>query len=106
LEDSSRTSWRAASPTDLPLDTSRPRVTRSGATLTCRRGSWSNATGFSYAWQVNGVPHKGANPTLAIGKARNQRSASCNVTATNASGTTTASSAQLRVPRTPAQRYS
>jgi hypothetical protein len=96
--------WRTASPTALPLNTSRPSLTRSGTTLTCKRGSWRHADHFSYAWQVNGVAHKGADPTLAIAKARTQRRVSCTVTASNASGTTTASSAQLRVPRTPARR--
>jgi hypothetical protein len=55
---------------------------------------------------VNGTAQKDANPTLAIGKARKQRSASRSVTASNANGTTTASSAQLRARRTPAQRRS
>ena len=93
----SGTIWWTASPTALPRNTRRPRLTRSGSTLTCRRGSWRNAGRFSYAWRVNGIANKGAKPRLAVGKALHRRSVSCSVTASNAAGTTTASSAQLRV---------
>ena len=91
------TIWRAASPTALPVNASSPSLTRAGSTLTCRRGRWRNARRFSYAWRVNGIAHKGADSTLALGKASERRSVSCSVTASNAAGTTTASSAQLRV---------
>jgi hypothetical protein len=85
--------WRVASPAAFPLNTSRPSVTRSGSTLTCKRGSWRNAERFSYAWRVNGITHKRANPTLPVGAAGVLRSANCSVTASNAVGMTTASSA-------------
>ena len=92
------TLWRTASPTALPLNTSRPTLTRSGRTLHCRRGSWRNALRFSYAWQVNGSPRTGATkPKLTVGQDPERRRVSCSVTASNAAGTTTASSAQLRV---------
>lgn len=91
------TIWRTVTPTALPLNTRRPSVTRFGGTLTCRRGSWRNADRFSYAWRVNGIAHKGANPTLTVGKAGERRSVSCSVTASNAAGTTIAASAHLRV---------
>jgi hypothetical protein len=98
VEDGSNgTIWRTASPAALPHNTSRPSLTRSGGTLTCRRGNWHNADHFSYAWRLNGIVHKGANPTLAVGKAGGRRSANCRVTASNAAGTTTASSAQLHL---------
>jgi len=86
--------WRTASPAALPRDTSRPSVTRLGKTLTCRRGRWRNAERFSYTWRVNGVAHRGAKPTLRIGAARSAR---CGITASNALGTTAASSAPLSV---------
>ena len=70
------TIWRTASPTALPRNTSRPRLTRSGSTLNCRRGSWRNAGRFSYAWRVNGIAHKAAKPTLAVGTAGERRSVS------------------------------
>ena len=90
------TLWRTASPSALPLNTSRPRLTRSGSALTCRRGGWRNAVRFSYAWRVSGVANKAAKPTLAVGKTVTRRTVSCGVTASNAAGTTTAS-AQIYV---------
>jgi hypothetical protein len=94
----SGTLWRTASPTALPLNTSRPRLTRSRSTLTCRRGSWRSAVRFSYAWRVNGRAKQGARkPRLTLGKARKRRSVSCSVTAYNTAGTTTASSAPLHM---------
>ena len=92
-----QTLWRTASPTALPLNTSRPTLTRLGNTLTCRRGSWRNARRFSYAWQVNGMANTDAKPRLAVGKALKRRTVSCSVTASNAAGTTTAASARLNV---------
>jgi hypothetical protein len=89
--------WRTTLPTELPQNSSRPDLTRSDNTLTCRRGSWHNAVTFSYAWRVNGVAKKDAKPTLAMSKARQRRSVSCSVTASNAAGKTTATSAQLHV---------
>ena len=96
--------WRSASPTVLPFNTSRPTLTRSGGTLSCRRGRWRDADRFSYAWRVNGMAKKDAKPRLVLHKARKQRSVSCGVTASNAMGTTTASSAQLHVRRTATNR--
>jgi hypothetical protein len=92
------TVWRTASPTAMPRNTGRPRLTRSGSTLTCRRGNWRNARRLAYAWLVNGIADKGASkPRLTVGKARKRRSVSCSVTASNAAGTTTTSSAQLHL---------
>jgi hypothetical protein len=96
-EDQSGTLCRTASPTALPLNTIRPRLTRSGRTLTCKRGNWRNASRFAYTWRVNGTVKKSARkPRLPVGKAR-KHSVSCSVTASNAAGTTTASSAQIHV---------
>lgn len=89
--------WRTASPGALPLNTSRPSVARSGSRLTCRRGSWRRADRFSYAWRVSGIAHKGVNLTLVVGNGGERRRARCSVTASNPSGTTSASSAQLSV---------
>lgn len=97
-EEDGRTVWQTASPTALPRNTSRPRLTRSDSTLTCKRGSWHNAGRFAYAWLVNGTATKGASrPRLTVGKARKRRTVSCRVTASNAAGTTTASSDQLHL---------
>jgi len=92
-----QTLWRTASPTALPLNTSRPTLTRLGSTLTCRRGGWRNARRFSYTWQVNGKATKDAKPRLAVGTTLRRRSVSCSATASNAAGTTTASSAPRHV---------
>ena len=91
------TLWRTASPSALPANTSRPTLTRSGSTVTCGRGSWLDADRFSYVWRVNRTTERDARPRLALGKASKRRSVSCNVTALNATGTTTASSDQLHV---------
>jgi hypothetical protein len=98
------TLWRAPSPAALPRNTGRPTLTRSGSTLTCRRGSWLNADRFSYAWRVNGTAKKDAKPRLVVRTARKRRSVSCSVTASNTMGTTTASSAPLHVRSTAANR--
>jgi hypothetical protein len=98
------TLWRTASPSALPANTNRPRLTRLGSTLTCGRGSWLNADRFSYVWRVNRTTEKDAKPTLDLGKGSKRRSVSCSATASNAMGTTTASSAQLHVRWTAANR--
>lgn len=92
------TVWRTASPAALPLNTSRPKVTRSGKTLSCRRGRWHNATRFSYAWLVNGTARKTATPTLDLRVARRRHGVTCKVIASNAAGMTTASARSLTVP--------
>ena len=91
------TLWRTASPSALPANTSRPTLTRSGSMLTCDRGGWRNADHFSYGWRVNRTTEKDVRPRLAVGSAPKRRSVSCSVTASNAMGTTTASSDQLHV---------
>lgn len=87
------TIWRTASPATLPVNTRRPTITRSGHTLTCRRGTWRRADHFSYAWRINGITRTDARSTLTIGAARRPRRVSCRVTGSNPDGTTTASSA-------------
>lgn len=84
--------WRTVSPVSLPSNTRRPTLTRSASTLTCRRGRWSNARGLSYAWSVNGVMTRATTPRLTVGGAR-RRTVTCSVTASNAAGATTATSA-------------
>jgi hypothetical protein len=91
------TIWRTASPTALPLNTSGPSLARSGSTLTCMRGRWRSAVKFSYEWRVNGTTKEDVNPRLTFGKTRKRRSVSCSVTASDAAGTTTASSAPLHM---------
>jgi hypothetical protein len=87
--------WRTASPAALPVNTTRPTLTRSRNTLRCRRGTWRGAIRFAYTWQVNGIPNADTKASLVLGRSRTQRRVTCSVTAANATGTTTASSAQL-----------
>jgi hypothetical protein len=76
-----------------PVDTVRPAVKRSGATLTCNRGRWRNATSFAYAWSVNGKIRAGAtDETLAVTSTLKGHHVTCRVTAYNAGGKATASS--------------
>ena len=74
-----------------------PGVTQSGRTLTCVQGRWGDTVSLSYQWRVNRMTEEDAKPRLVLGKGRKRRTVSCSVTASNAMGTTTASSAQLHV---------
>jgi hypothetical protein len=89
--------WQAASPTALPRNMIGPGVTQSGRTLTCVQGRWGDTVSLSYQWRVNRMTEEDAKPGLVLGKGRKRRTVSCSVTASNAVGTTTASSAQLHV---------
>jgi hypothetical protein len=95
--------WKTPSPTQppplaKPIDTKRPSLTRSGNTLTCKRGTWRNASRYSYGWLVNGRAKKGASkPNLAVTKGLKRHNVACTVTASNAAGHTTASSAAFHV---------
>jgi len=88
---------RAPSPALLPFNSTRPTLSRIGSTLSCRLGRWRNADRFSYAWRVNGSAKADATPRLALPTSRKRRNVSCSVTAANALGATTASSAQLHM---------
>src|SRR5581483_10413082 len=93
---------RAPSPALLPFNSTRPTLSRIGSTLSCRLGRWRNADRFSYAWRVNGSAKADATPRLALPTSRKRRNVSCSVTAANALGATTASSAQLHLRPTAA----
>lgn len=81
-----------------PVNTARPSIRRSGRTLTCVRGGWTDASSYSYAWLVNGRAKHGARKRkLAITKALKDRAVVCRVTASNSVGKTTASSRPKRV---------
>jgi hypothetical protein len=85
--------WRTASPAALPRNVSGPRVTHSGTTLTCVRGSWLNAAKFSFGWWVNGRKAKATKSRLVLARSPARRSVNCSVIASNPTGSTTASSA-------------
>jgi hypothetical protein len=81
-----------------PVDIRRPTVKQSGKTLTCSPGSWTGASSYAYAWLVSGRVKRGARKRkLAVTSTLEHRSVACRVTATNAAGTTSASSRALRV---------
>ena len=81
-------------PIPKPANTRRPTVTRSGERLTCRPGVWSGApTGYAYAWFVSGRAKTGAHArTLRISRVLRGHRLQCGVTASNATGRTTARS--------------
>jgi hypothetical protein len=77
-----------------PAATARPRVTRSGRRLSCRRGTWSQSpTSYRYTW---GVVHRrgvaGRRSTLAVTSRLRGHRVECSVTATNSAGSATATS--------------
>lgn len=94
---STPTTVTLAAPTNSTLPVASGSTT-SGSTLTCSTGSWtSSPTGYTYAWTANGTPIGGATAssyviTQAVGTALR-----CVVTATNAGGSTSATSSPVSV---------
>jgi hypothetical protein len=90
-----------AAPTAIakPAATRRPRVARSGSTLRCSRGGWSNdPSAYAYRWLVNGKARKGAHSaTLAVTRRLRGHKVQCSVRASNAAGAATAVSAPFKV---------
>jgi hypothetical protein len=86
-------------PTPKPANTKRPTITRSGGRLTCRSGAWSGApTRYAYGWFVSGRAKTGAHArTLNISRGLRGHRLRCGVTASNATGATTARSNSYRV---------
>ena len=75
-----------------------------GQTLNCSPGSWSASPTptFSYQWQSDGAPIAGAtNSTHVVQAADQNRTLSCEVTATNSAGHTSAASAGLTILASP-----
>jgi hypothetical protein len=74
-------------------------VRRSGRTLICNRGRWSNSPShYSYGWLVNGKAKKGASgQKLRLKRKLRGRRVQCTVTASNAAGVTKAASRHLRI---------
>jgi hypothetical protein len=82
-----------------PVVTARPRVTRAGGVLRCARGSWSgHPVAYAYHWLVVHRPGvAGHGQTLAVTRSLRGRTVACSVTATNAGGSTSATSAGFKV---------
>ena len=68
-----------------------PNVSQSGSELTCTMGIWSGEpTSYAYAWQLDGAPAGTDSNVYAVGVDDVGKSATCTVTATNASGSASA----------------
>jgi hypothetical protein len=82
-----------------PVNTVKPRVSRSGKRLSCSSGTWTNSpTGFTYGWMVNGRLKSGAHGRrLGVSHSVKGRRVRCVVTASNAAGAATAFSRSYRV---------
>lgn len=80
-----------------PVNTVLPAVTGSaitGQTLTCSQGTWVNSpSGYAYQWKRNGVAISGQTATTKLLVMADEGQAiTCTVTATNADGSTSATS--------------
>ena len=81
-----------------PVAVRAPWITRSGHTLTCHAGTWSNKpTRLSYRWYVKGRTKMVASRSrLIVHPSLRGRMIACRVTARNAAGHKTASSRAVR----------
>jgi hypothetical protein len=95
----STTITAATSPPAKPVNTTKPRVTRSRDTLHCSPGQWTNApVSYSYRWLVAGKVKRGAHGrTLGAAHKLRGHAVRCTVTASNSAGSATATSAALAV---------
>ena len=93
-------------PAVKPADSSPPQISgtpSSGKTLSCSDGVWTGKpTGYAYEWAVDGTPIAGAiTSTYRVQTADEGTTLTCAVTATNAAGSTAATSrgVLVAVPR-------
>lgn len=89
-----------ASGPSAPVNTVAPAISGTatqGQTVTCSQGTWTNSpTSFAYAWSRDGSPIAGAtSATYVIQAADVAHNLTCTVTATNAGGSGTATSAAV-----------
>ena len=74
-----------------PVNVTLPAVTQAADTLSCTMGTWDGVpTSYAYQWQLDGTDITGGTATLPVVAADAGKSATCVVTATNASGSTAA----------------
>jgi hypothetical protein len=93
----------ATAPAGPPVSSGAPTITgkpAAGQTLTCSQGTWTNSpTGFTYQWFDNGTPLAGATAaTYTVTTLEEGTALTCAVTATNAAGAATATSAAVQIP--------
>lgn len=84
-----------------PVNTVAPQITgeaRTGQTLTCTSGTWTDATSYSYAWKRGAATVAGqTTTTYAVSAADEGSRLQCVVTATGLGGTSTVASAQTAI---------
>ncbi len=90
--------------TTKPTSSAAPTITGStsvGSVLTCSQGSWTgNPASFAYRWLRNGSAIAGQTAsTYTVQSADLGTGISCEVTATNAAGSTGATSSTLQIPK-------
>jgi len=90
-------------PAGSPANTVLPAITGStsvGSTLTCSQGTWTNSpTGYTYQWLRAGTNISGAtSSTYVVASADQGFTLTCTVTASNASGSGTATSSGVNIP--------
>ena len=92
-----------------PVNSGAPSIAasaRTGDTLTCDPGTWSNSPSFAFAWLRDGTPITGATAnTYVVTAADVGRSIVCRVTASNSGGSASADSNAVTPtapPQTPA----
>jgi len=99
----SATSNALVVPVAKPANTSAPALTGTpavGQQLSCSTGTWNNSpTGYAYAWSRGGAAINGQSTSSYTVQAADQGLAvRCEVTATNAAGSTSAASNSLSIP--------
>lgn len=71
----------------IPAVIDTPYVSQSGPQLNCTMGNWEGEpTGYSYAWSLDGTATGADSPNLLITPGDVGKTASCELTATNAEG--------------------
>ena len=80
-----------APPRPAPVNTAVPAVTQAADVLSCTMGEWTGSpTGYAYAWAIDGGPVGTDSATYTALPADVGSTATCVVTATNATGSTAA----------------
>jgi hypothetical protein len=82
-----------------PADLRKPTITASSTKLTCHTGTWSGTpTHYTFGWLVDGHPRAGSRSSkLAVGRSLHRHRLQCRVTASNAAGSASATSATYRM---------
>jgi hypothetical protein len=87
--------------TPAPVNTAAPSISGTagvGQTLTCDAGTWTQSPALAYQWNRDGSAIAGAtSPTFAAMNADGGHALSCKITATDASGSASATSAPVTV---------